>query len=436
MLRRREFLLGLGASASTIAILPGCKTLATVSTKTVVDQPIEDWIRAAVDDLALHVSVAWGDVVTSLHRDVTVDVIGESQHSELQSLIQLGIVRKDGSSENRTILAGDRGLFESTVAAMKKTAQWSIPSAQKVKSSTVSIPRQSSSLAAWRPHLQKLLKELVAVLHSRVIYHAVALRLDEQQRWTYRRVAGDLNGQDAVEYSTKQLWHVVTASREGSRVDFEVDTFGTAKATPDVVEAIQALPDLLKRVLRRATPNQRPQGTLKLVIAPRFAAQVLARIGLRGFAHPRLRLSPRQDEVYGGALLRFDGSPTIEQPFDTNSIEGESRSVHFVLLPSVEVIQPPATDLQYFLEDGAVSVARSGELVLWPRWTLELRNQVTTGRAFRDLVFRTNVETLLAARDVAPPATVVIAHPSEIEAKQTWWSATVPSLQFAAEIVP
>ena len=461
MVSRRDLLLGLGASVVALATLPGCQPAVAVRGPQQSRRDVEAWAIAAVDELVRHGSAAWCQVIRTQHVELVLDVIGESQALVTTWQLQLGITRPDGSSENRTITQISQGTVETTVAAMIGATQWRWAPPQNPGPAIQAYGAlqpvvQRTPQQPWREALRQLHATLVPMLHSRIIYHAVALQQQVHERWSYHRTRDQAAGQKFAATVTRQLWQCTTATRQRDQVDFVYAHRGSSKPTPAPEFTDGELQNLIDRALRHATPSDPPRGAIQVLLAPDITASLLLAAAQRTeLAVPQLQFDPLQAEAYGRTPWRDSELPTqavATSPVATGpTVAAAGRDAHAVDEPAHFSIaggtaalttlrdQPTAV---YLLEAADISVSHTGAILIWPSWALELVRGVTSGRAYRMPIVRTTLAAINTAQASSDRATVVVPAPLELAAVSsagapapptTMWSATAPWLLLPAE---
>lgn len=461
MVSRRDLLLGLGASLVALATLPGCQPAATVRGPQQSRRDVEAWAIAAVDELVRHGTAAWCNVIRTQHVELVLDVVGESQALATTWQLQLGLTRADGSSEIRTIEQISQASVETTVAAMIGTQwRWAPPnnSGPAIQAYGALQPVvQRTPQQPWRAALRQLHATLVPMLHSRIIYHAVALQQQVQERWRYQRTRDQSAGQKFAATVTRQLWQCTTATRQREQLDFVYAHRGSSKPTPAPEFTDGDLQDLLNRALRHATPSEPPRGAIQVLLAPDITATLLIGAAQRAELDvPQLRFDPLQAEAYGRTPWRDSELPTqavATSPAATaeptvaaagRDAHPADEPAHFSIAGGTAALttlrdQPTAV---YLLEAADISVSHTGAILIWPSWALELVRGVTSGRAYRMPIVRTTLAAINAAQASSDRATVVVPAPLELAAVSsagapapptTMWSATAPWLLLPAE---
>ena len=444
MVSRRDLLLGLGASVVALAALPGCRPSARALPPQLRRREVEAWALGAVTELLRHGTTAWCNVVRTRDLELVLDVVGESQALATSWQLQLGITRANGSSENRTIETISQHEVETTVAAMTRAAQWewapSTPGLAAVQAYSALQPiDQLTQQRAWRAALRQLHATFAPMLHSRIIYHAVTVQLQVQERWSYHRRSDTANqGQPVAATITRQLWQCTTATRQRGQLEFAHVRRGSTSTSPTPGFADNDLKDLIDRALRHETPGDPPRGAVRVLLTPAITAHVLTAAYLAEGTVPQLRVDPLQADAYGRTPLSAGGPTT--PPSSTELADNQPAHVT-VDAGTVEVAalrdQP---DVVYLLEAGDVSVSRRGDVVIWPTWALELVHGVTSGRAYRSPIVRTTVAAIVAAQASSDRESPLIPAPPPFGSAPvattiptTMWSATAPWYLLTAE---
>ncbi len=449
MVSRRDLLLGLGASVVALAALPGCRPSARVLSPQLSRFDVEAWALGAVTELLRHGPAAWCNVVRTRDIELVFDVLGESQAPATNWQLQLGITRANGSSETRTIETISLRELEATVAAMTGAAKWTwapvIPGRAAVQAYGALQPiDQLIPQQGWRAALRQLHATFTPLLHSRIIYHAVTLQLQVQERWCYHRGSDSANqSQPMAAAITRQLWQCITATRQRDQLDFAHIRRGSSNPTPLTGFVDNDLKDLINRALRHETPSDPPRGAVRVLLASVITVYVLTAAQLADLAVPQLSFAPLQADAYGRTPLRADGLPPVARPTTAPSrIElADNQPAHFMIdggTADVATLRDQP-EVVYLLEAGDVSVSHLGDVVIWPTWALELVKGVTSGRAYRLPVVRTTVTAILAAQASSDRESVLVAPPTLGSAPfatiipTTMWSATAPWYLLTAE---
>ncbi len=475
MVSRRDLLLGLGAAAVTLAILPGCGRTgpAQLQRPEHTSHDIAAWAQAAVDELVRHGTAAWCNVVRTQYMELVLDVVGESQALATTWQLQLGLTRADNSSEIRTIEIISQQTIEATVAAMIGATTWAYTPPRTMSAAIQAYGAlqpvvQLTPQPPWRDALRMLHATLVPMLHSRIIYHSVALQQQVQERWSYHRKPDQTLGQKFAATITRQMWQCTTATRQHDQLDFVYARQGSSKPTPAPGFAETDLQNLLTRALRHATPSDPPRGVVQVLLAPDITASVLIAAQFAELAVPTLQFDPLQAEAYGRTPLSTAGlpaqpSPPIASPAENATTDrlrtlpwrpefDASEPAHFTIAGGTSDVatlrdQPGAV---YLLEAGDVSIHHNGDVIIWPAWALELVHGVTSGRAYRLPIVQTTLAAIAAApassdrEMVVAPATAVamlagasaaISVATATATPTIIWSAKAPWLLLTAEFV-
>ena len=427
MWTRRELLRAVGASATLAALSPfGCGAIARPTSDAAGYDPdrVRDALRAAVDTLGARLAAPFGFATIRRRTRAVIDLDQRGLFVDERAIAMVGGRARDGRwLERGTDDLSPAGVARAAaeVVAVEAAGPALAMVTRRVARDHTAVLHDPRAVGrrTWLNEAEALAARVASRATSRIVYRAVWLIADDDERWIVR---ADV---DERQRAVRGRVGATLVAWQGQRpVAGEATAAGRQVPTAAMLDD-DAVARAAADALALYTPGAATTGATVVVLPPELIAALLDRLlampALAATVTPAALLAltdePSAAAAFGGHVVDDDGEPARTRTIaaggaalaelDTGSARRAGPRwyrtrgpTHLVLAPGSVAAAALESDLGTGLSLDGVRDLRldpDGRLIVRPARTYEIARSQRTGRVWGDLELRADVGDLLAA---------------------------------------